>query len=141
MKKNQCLIAVHTSKLTIHIVDPPPELVKQWCHDSDKWTDFENILSIRAARWGADQRGAATEAELQEARDKELEACVQWITEQTCFHPNSDLIKDLRAARRPKPPTLKEQAFAALRQVGNCEEIDNVTFETIRRALEALPND
>jgi hypothetical protein len=35
---------------------------------------------------------------------------------------------------------LKEQALAALRQVGNCEEIDNATFETIRKALGALPD-
>jgi hypothetical protein len=119
-----------------HPIIPPPELVKQWCHDSDKWTDFENILSIRAARWGADQRGAATEAELQEARDEEREACCKWITEHTCFHPNSDLIKDLRAARRPKPPSLKKQALAAVAELEGFKGVD-----TIRQALETLPND
>jgi predicted secreted Zn-dependent protease len=51
-----------------------------------------------------------------------------------------DLLERARAAlTEPKPPSLKEQALTALRQVGNCEEIDNATFDTIRRALEALP--
>jgi hypothetical protein len=40
----------------------------------------------------------------------------------------------LRAARRPKPPSLKEQALAAL-------ENDDIDVYLIRRALEALPND
>lgn len=37
----------------------------------------------------------------------------------------------------PKPPSLKEQELAALQQVGNSEDVDNATFETISRALEA----
>jgi len=81
----------------------------------------EKVFS-EVARWGADQ---------------ELEACCMWITRE-----KSVLIaEELGIARRPKLPTLKEQALAALREVGNCEEIDNTTYDTIRRALEALPND
>jgi hypothetical protein len=50
--------------------------------------------------------------------------------------------QDLRTARRPKPPSLKEQAFKALQFVewrldlplhNHCNAI-----HTIRRALEAL---
>jgi hypothetical protein len=45
----------------------------------------------------------------------------------------------LRAARRPKPPSLKQQAMCALidgiARGGN----DPSDIETIRRALEALP--
>jgi hypothetical protein len=72
----------------------------------------------------------------QQIADQELEACCMWITRE-----KSVLIaEELGIARRPKPPSLKEQALAALRQVGNCEEIDNATFETIRRALNELPD-
>ena len=61
--------------------------------------------------------------------------CAALVDEATYESPTTCLA---RATRRPKPPSLKEQALAALRQVGNCEEIDNATFDTIRRALEAL---
>jgi hypothetical protein len=87
----------------------------------------EKVFS-EVVQWGADQ---------------ELEACLKWLTEQTCFHPESDLIKDLRAARRPKPPSLKEQALAALDDAimrGDCITISDA-LPTIRRALEQLPND
>jgi hypothetical protein len=103
-----------------HPITPLPELVKQWCHDRNKWTDFENVLSIRAARWGADQ---------------ELEACLERILDVA-------LADQLRTARRPKPPTLKEQALeAAIRLGKKYPSYEGADIETIRRALEALPND
>jgi hypothetical protein len=109
-----------------HPITPPPELLDQWCMENN-WRD----IAIQAAQWGA---------------DRELEACVKWIEDcgiDGVFTYDEDagnyiLSEDFRAARRPKPLSLKEQALTALRQVGNCEEIDNVTFDTIRRALEAL---
>jgi hypothetical protein len=103
-----------------NLITPPPELVQQWYDKAfqNPTGAWSQQVAKAAAQWGADQ---------------ELEACCalmdDWGLEAS----------DLRAARRPKPPSLKEQALQALRQVGNCEEIDNVTFETIRRALEALP--
>ena len=97
-------------------ITPPPELVdKLFMLD----TSEEGRL-IAAYRAGADQ---------------ELEACCLWM-ERNYNYPQVN--HPLRGARRPNPPSLKEQALTALRQVGNCEEIDNVTFDTIRRALEAL---
>ena len=55
------------------------------------------------------------------------------------------LLTRARTARRPKPPTLKEQALEALQFVD--EKLDlplhnhcNAIY-TIRRALEALPDD
>ena len=124
-----------------HPITPLPELVGQWLTET---ADLQLLtpsslyyLATQAARWGWNQRGAATEAELQQRADQELEACCEWIRGwygSGC----GELINGLRAARRPKPPSLKEQALAALRQVGNCEEIDNATFDTIRRALETL---
>jgi hypothetical protein len=47
----------------------------------------------------------------------------------------------LRDARRPKPPSLKEQALAALKRYEAevwCEEMTSDS-SIIRRALEALP--
>jgi hypothetical protein len=61
----------------------------------------------------------------------------------------------LRAARRPKPPSLKEQALAALSRAdkdaltnpltGKVVDLRTILSkeqsDTIRKALEALPND
>jgi hypothetical protein len=57
----------------------------------------------------------------------------------------SDVIPALRAARRSKPPSLKEQALKELAWVD--EHLDMPlhnhcnAIHTIRLALEALPND
>jgi hypothetical protein len=63
--------------------------------------------------------------------DVELEACCQWLHSKGLFQ----LVIDLRAARRPKPPTLKEQALAIL---DDCN-LDAAHENTLRRALEDLP--
>ena len=75
-----------------------------------------------AAQWGADQ---------------ELEACCALI-DQKGFLPS----RLLRAARRPKPPSLKEQALAVLEEEPE-DAKELIVFDTdqvkiIRRALEAL---
>ena len=108
-----------------HPITPPPELVEQWVRMLEYLPDKQVFSKV--AQWGADQ---------------ELEACCKWLTKQTCFHPESDLIKDLRAARRPKPPSLKEQALDALREAEStgCLYV-NGRSDLIRKALEALPND
>jgi hypothetical protein len=98
-----------------HPITPPPDLVEQWHSNSP--LDRGLTLATQAAQWGADQ---------------ELDAC---CNEVQYMYSGGNRLRD---ARRPKPPSLKEQALEALRQVGNCEEIDNVTFETIRRALKQL---
>jgi len=69
----------------------------------------------------------------QQIADQELEACCEWLHD-TCVEDPEDIVPELRVARRPKPPTLKEQALAAL-------EDDDIDVYLIRRALEALPND
>jgi len=70
----------------------------------------------------------------QQIADQELEACEQWGNDY-----RNGLGRELRAARRPKPPSLKEQALSDLATVYNADKIDDTTFENIRRALEALP--
>ena len=100
-----------------HPITPPPELVRQWydaCILEGAITYDEYKFAAFAAQWGADQ---------------ELEACVKWI-EDCGYHPS--VSEDFRDARRPKPPSLKQQALAAL-------EDDEIDVYLIRRALEALP--
>ena len=73
-----------------HPITPPPELMKQWQHEADfQFKPTYKYVAARAAQWGADQ---------------ELEACVDWLAEDY-------LAADLRAARRPKPPSLAEEAL------------------------------
>jgi hypothetical protein len=120
-------------------ITPPPELVQQWlCSNDYLWGPLEQTsititanrlqnIATAAAQWGADQ---------------ELEACCEWAKQ---FNYDDECYEDkLRAARRPKPPSLKEKALAALEadpKDGAMIMIDAEQLNTIRRALEALPND
>ncbi len=110
-----------------HPITPPPELVQQWNTEGrhhDYCTLTESIAA-RAARWGADQ---------------ELEACCEWLADDVVSEVVS-VVAELRAARRPKPPSLKEQALEGLtRLVSTGEFFSNqmTDLNTIRRALEAL---
>jgi hypothetical protein len=125
--------------MTDHPITPPPELVGEWlCDDGYPWDPSEQVtitittnrlrnVATQAARWGSDQ-------EL-EACGAYLERCAQWEPED---------IDELRAARRPKPPSLKEQALAALPKRldnGFMTTVNDEELDTIRLALEALPDD
>jgi hypothetical protein len=66
----------------------------------------------------------------QKIADQELEACCKWLGLQPA-------IETLRAVRRPKPPSLKEQA---LEEVGVFEGMGTCNIDIIRRALESLPD-
>ena len=108
-----------------HPITPPEELVDQWRMDyMNRGRAFLGIAK-EIAQWGADQ---------------ELKACCEWLTKEglACFP-----MRAMREARRPKPPTLKEQALDALELFIPFIESENkrAEGETIRRALEALPND
>jgi hypothetical protein len=63
-----------------------------------------------------------------------LNACCELLVQQ-----GFDFVDDLRAARRPKPPSLKEQALDELAEWENVMDI--APDSPIRRALEALPDD
>ena len=79
-----------------------------------------------AAQWGADQ---------------ELEACcktLEDIWDNKDLVTLSDVLRGLRAARRPKPPSLKEEALEQLRSLQQCGA-GHRDIDKIRRALEALP--
>ena len=91
-----------------HVIQVPEELVEGWI--SEIWHEgtpvrvaaSDRYIADKAAQWGYDQR----EPELQERADQELEACCEWLG-----YPVA--ARQLRAARRPKPPTLAEQALKA----------------------------
>ena len=77
------------------------------------------------AQWGADE---------------ELEACCEWLDERAVLNGSTAL----RTTRRPKPLSLKKQALDALKVLPTPEgqvTLDITDLNTIRRALEALPND
>ena len=122
-----------------HPITPPPEMVEQW-RDLPEYTDgrrkmimvtlsSKKLLDIatQAARWGADQ---------------ELEACCEWLGREV--GSGWGLGAQLRDARRPKPPSLKEQALAELAKIDVLWDTDefgdetNAALDTIRRALEQL---
>ena len=106
-----------------HPITPPPELVQQWlgeyfgCTVSGELSESERYLATASARWGADQ---------------ELQECCHLLWLQ-----GFDVIDDLRAARRPKPPSLKERALQAWAAVEAGTD-DQTAMAVIRRALEQL---
>ena len=105
-------------------ITPPPELVQQLRLSSGTWLD----QITNAYQAGADQ---------------ELEACVNWLAD-PCAADMPSLASDLRYSRRPKPLSLKEQAYDAywVLRYGHGGDINETQkWNTIRRALEALPND
>jgi hypothetical protein len=101
-------------------IQPPPELVEEWFMEQRGLSEASRqLIATQAARWGADQ---------------ELEACVAWLEYE-------DEKEKLRAARRPKPPSLKEQALAALKRQAVRSVPSLIATEdcdTIRKALEQL---
>ncbi len=105
-----------------HPITPPPELIQQWWDGTHgAFYEFEAVVT-QAARWGADQ---------------ELEACCEWLS-RSGHQFAETYVAYLRAARRPKPPSLKAQALAVLDDASN--RIDAAHENIIRRALESLPD-
>ena len=106
---------------------PPPELLEQWSTEANRQdcVSYTKSIAIDAAQWGADQ---------------ELEACCEWLGDAPVVYNDNDYLHPgsyLRDARRPKPPTLKEQALEALEHILHNSSTE-LGAETIRRALEAL---
>ena len=108
-----------------HPITPPPELVREWCAHSNKHETYDQFwchIATQAAQWGA---------------DAELDACCEWLV-RNYNYPEAG--NPLRSARRPKPPSLKEQALGLLNE-GPVSDLLDHEVDTIRKALEALPND
>jgi len=106
--------------MTEHPITPPPELIQKWSEQ------FEAGRSLYAMFEDIYRAGA----------DAELEACCEWLQDPDL---NVDTYK-LRAARRPQPPSLKEQALALVEQHEDGWRPSPKDWDTLRRALEQLPD-
>jgi hypothetical protein len=107
---------------TNHLVPPPLELVQEWMrtapHPNNQHEHY-HYITLCAAQWGADQ---------------ELEACCEWLEQN---QGRWEIPASLRDARRPKSPSLKEQALAALEVIPKLVGFESER-DAIRLALEAL---
>ena len=110
--------------MTNHPIIPPSEMVNEWVRMLEFLPDKQVFSEV--AQWGADQ---------------ELEACCEWFANEG-YGTAPDRI---RMHRRPKPPSLKEQALKALEPIERSASAPVTTnkesLALIRKALEALPND
>jgi hypothetical protein len=110
--------------MTDHPITPPPELIgrweEDWHHSKVKHIELEDHIANEAAQWGADQ---------------ELDKSNNWLV----LNGYGEAASRLRAARRPMPPSLKEQALKRLESLEKlAEACGHDSDDTIRRALEAL---
>ena len=101
-------------------IAPPPEVTGEWWIEWDALDEserprLEDFIAARAAQWGADQ---------------ELEACCEWLDREGW----SGESRQLRATRRPKPPSLKEQAIAVLKDA----QINPAHYDILLRGLESI---
>ena len=114
--------------VTNHLVPPPLELVEEWKRTAPhpiNEREHYHYITLCAAQWGADQ---------------ELEACVDWMKRMGYWGDDGKAIPLLRAARRPKPLSLKEQALLQLDTLNADLTMHGrgCDLSQIRRALEAL---
>jgi hypothetical protein len=116
-----------------HPITPPPELVQQWLEELyggpvSVISPFDQRVLIAAAQWGA---------------DRQLEADAQWLDQNSSDAPHLTITptgKGLVETMRSKPPSLKEQALALVEQHEDGWRPSPKDWDTIRRALEALPD-
>ena len=105
-------------------ITPPPELVQQWYNASPHANEkaLQDVASA-AAQWGSNQ---------------ELLACGNYLKQ--CAAWEEEDVIEFYNYRRPKPPSLKEQALALIDACNDPDNdhLDDNSLDTIRRALEAL---
>ena len=113
-----------------HPITPPPELVEQWCLHSNKHEtadQFWRHIATQAAQWGADQQ---------------LAEDAKWLDQHALDAPHLKITpvgKSLIEAMRPKPPTLNSVALQMLGTIERDAHYISEITDTIRKALEALP--
>jgi phosphoserine phosphatase len=113
-----------------HPITPPPELFAEWLADAKRLHPGESTGFIA---------GEIARLAYQAGADQELEACCEWTARCAQWEPED--VAELRAARRPKPPSLREQALALVEQHEDGWRPSPKDWDTIRLALEALPDD
>jgi hypothetical protein len=104
-----------------HPITPPSELLQLWFEQHNDYNKGINELLIEATQWGA---------------DKELLACGNYLKQ--CAAWEEEDVIEFYNYRRPKPPSLKEQALALLNKAED-PSWDINDFSIVRRALEQLP--
>lgn len=105
-----------------HPITPSPELIAKWASSMCGYYE--------AACWGA---------------DVELEACCEVLARELICD-GKHVATDLRAIRRPKPPSLKELAELALSELNltadpDGAELSRTQVELIRNTLKAFLNE
>jgi hypothetical protein len=114
---------------------PPSALIEKWQHGAFAANDI-HMAFYWAARWGA---------------DKELEACCELLDGYAVVPLDTgantaanrlaaiERVGRLRAARRPKPPSLKEQSIALLDKIQSNKQMWQLDeLNVVRQALEQL---
>jgi len=100
-------------------VYPPDHLLRKW-----ESLIIDEEQNVDVVLYEVFQAGA----------DQELEACCEWL--ETYVQRWAEWSADFRADRRPKPPSLKEQALQALDRMDQLPTAEDQHI--IRRALEQL---
>jgi hypothetical protein len=118
-----------------HSSTSPPELsdeqVGEWLIDDGyPWDPSEQaVITITTNRLNNVARQA-----YQAGADQELEACCEVLDNWN----DGFWSEKLRAARRPKPPSLKEQALLAIDTAVADDRLSADVANVVRRALEQL---
>ena len=106
-------------------------MIQQYGNSEDpRWQAYEQDIATQSARWGADQ---------------ELEACdkaLRKIWQMDHVSTVDDFLRELRAARRPKPATLKERGRKALQSIHNAVvmETGGRELDVLKEIVESLPD-
>jgi hypothetical protein len=114
-------------------MEPTPEQVSRWIHLAGQAAaktpnDYEKRLDAACSEIARLAYAAGADAE--------LEACCSAFD----LDGAPNVANKLRAARRPKPPSLKRLATEAFEQLLQ-HTTRNVDVTPIRAALESLPDD
>jgi hypothetical protein len=117
---------------TERLIIPSHELICQWQSESPFKVisvEREDYMINRAAQWAADQ---------------ELDACCDWLEKGpygfSIAASAPELTSKLRINRRPKPPTLKQEALECLKRIQQFQATYR-DIEAISSALKALPDE
>jgi hypothetical protein len=104
-----------------HPITPPDELIGEWIDTDEGGLNVISRIATRAAQWGADQ---------------ELEACCELLDK---FN-DGFWCDELRAARRPKPLSLKERSLKHLEVMERDRHYLPEILQDLRRAVEMAPD-
>jgi hypothetical protein len=118
-----------------HPITPPPELFAEWLAEVKRLHPGESTGFIA---------GEVARLAYQAGADQELEAIIELAGESALAEEDRYFdgmtVASLRAQRRPKLPSLKELALDDLRIAFDRGCLSGIQADTIRRALEQLPD-